>query len=476
VIARDRLNDSEQAIELFSQIFEDEPSDKEAAEALRELYAKSERWQDLAQLLERLLDFADAPSDRSKLHLELAQLNVDHFDATDTAIELYRIVLREEPGQAEAVVKLSELYESAHRDEDLAELLSTQIAAARERSDVDGELRFQVRLGEVYDSRLDDKAKAIETYKSVLERDANHRGALEALARLYQAQNDHAAAAKTLEQLLGMASGDQAIGLSIELADEFEKLKDVESAARALERGLEAQPGHAELRKRLRGYYEAAKSWEKLAELVAGDANYVPTPDAKVALLRQAAEIHGKKRNDTAMAAELLEKASALKPDDRSLMLELCDAYSASGRGKAAAQVLEKIVDSYGGKRVKELGEIHRRLATAYLADGETQRALEELDKAFRIEPGNVTVLKMLGEVAIQAGDAKKAQQMFRALLLQKLDERSPITKAEVFLRLGEVHELLGEKDKAIQMVERAVQTDDKLEAAKIKLLQLKKA
>ena len=207
---------------------------------------------------------------------------------------------------------------------------------------------------------------------------------------------------------------------------------------------------------------------------MAGDADFAATPEEKMRLYRQAAEIQSVKRQDSGAAAALLEKASALKPDDREILLQLCDAYSASGRGKAAAQALEKIVESYGGKRVKELGEIHRRLATAYLADGDTQRALEELDKAFRIEPGNVLVLKMLGEVAIQAGDLKKAQQMFRALLLQKLDDKSPITKPEVFMRLGEVHEKIGEKDKAIQMYERAVQSDDKLEAAKERLAALK--
>lgn len=214
--------------------------------------------------------------------------------------------------------------------------------------------------------------------------------------------------------------------------------------------------------------------WEKLADLLAADAEHADAVDDKVRLLRQAADIHGKKRSDPARASELLDRASNLKPDDRELLLELCDAYSASGRGKAAAEVLEKIVESYGGKRSKELGEIHRRLADAHLAEGQTERALEELDKAFRIEPGNVNVLTKLGDVALAAGDMKKAQQMFRALLLQKLDPTSPITKAQVFLRLGEVHEKLGEKSKAIQMVERAVQSDDTLEEAKRKLAELK--
>ena len=100
--------------------------------------------------------------------------------------------------------------------------------------------------------------------------------------------------------------------------------------------------------------------------------------------------------------------------------------------------------------------------------------ALEELDRAFRIEPGNVQVLRKLGMVALEAEDLKKAQQMFRALLLQKLDDSSPITKAEVFMYLGDVHDKMGEKSKAIQMLERAVQSDDKLERAAQRLAELK--
>ncbi|MCA9640066.1 MAG: tetratricopeptide repeat protein, partial [Myxococcales bacterium] len=61
-----------------------------------------------------------------------------------------------------------------------------------------------------------------------------------------------------------------------------------------------------------------------------------------------------------------------------------------------------------------------------------------------------------------------------RALLLQKLDDSSPITKAEVFLNLGKVHNGLGEKPKAVQMLERAIQADGDLEEAKTLLAELK--
>ena len=75
-------------------------------------------------------------------------------------------------------------------------------------------------------------------------------------------------------------------------------------------------------------------------------------------------------------------------------------------------------------------------------------------------------MLKQLGEVAIQTGDMKKAQQMFRALLLQRLDDKSPITKAMVFCRLGQIHQQLGETPKAKQFFERALQQDKELTEA----------
>lgn len=472
-IARDRLQQPGRAIALYEALFEDDPADAQASAALRVLYQEQHRVDEMVRLLERLVDLADAPAERNSLRMELAQLNAKEYRAYDTAIDLLRAVLDDEPGHPEAVVALSQLLEATDRDEELADLLSEQINGARERGSIEAELKFQVRLGEVYETRLNDRARAIETYRRVLDRDPDHRGALEALARLYQAGQNHAEAAEILDHLLGISTGDEAVRLSGTLADVQAKLGNTEQAAAALERGLHADPRHSALRARLRSMYSTQGAWDKLANIIAQDAEFAKEEHDKVRLFREAADIHSGRRGDPAQAAELLERASEIKPDDRGLLLQLCDCYSACGRGKAAAEVLERVVESYGGKRSKELGEIHRRLADAYLAEGDQERALGELDKAFRIEPGNANVLKDLGIVALQVGDLKKAQQMFRALLLQRLDEKAPITKAEVFLHLGDVHLKLDEKAKAKQMFERALQQDANLAAARERLEEL---
>ena len=175
-IARDRLAQPARASELYEHLFEDDPNDAESARALRELYEERQSFDKLGRLLERLIDLAESPEERTSLRIELARLNDQRFESSATAIELLRAALDEQPGHAEAVVALSELYERTGRDEELARAARRAIDGAREER-LESELRLQVRLGDIYESRLSDRAKAIETYQGVLERDRTARGA-----------------------------------------------------------------------------------------------------------------------------------------------------------------------------------------------------------------------------------------------------------------------------------------------------------
>jgi tetratricopeptide (TPR) repeat protein len=143
-------------------------------------------------------------------------------------------------------------------------------------------------------------------------------------------------------------------------------------------------------------------------------------------------------------------------------------------------------VESYGGRRSKELAAIHHRLAKAYLAEGEKDKSLEQLDIAFKIDPGAIGVLRDLGILSLElstVGDDQKikdahidrAQKTFRALLLQKLDDHSPISKGEVFYYLADISHRQGDDKKALQMLERSLDANKEYAPAKELLAQLKK-
>lgn len=488
-VAREKLGDDARAIDLYSQIFEDEPGDTRASFALRELYAKGGLHKDLLQLLSRLIDLAESSADRIAIRLESAAICLEKLDAVTEATEHLRAVLDEDAGNEKATLLLSQLLEKTGRDQELAELLTSQIDLAAEQKDVSKELTFRVRLGEVYETRLNDVAKAIETYQAVTERDASHKGALLSLARLFEQKGEKEKAAEVLEKYLGAVSGEDAVKTALRLSDLHGALKREDDVRRVLELGLKASDGAtpltADIRKRLLGLYEKQQAWTELADLINGDAELATDVAEKVRLFRKAAEIHQTKRSDPAAAAVLLVKASELQPTDRELLLALCDAYSASGRGRQAAEALQKIVESYGGRRSKELAPILHRLARAYLAEGEKEKALEQLDVAFKVDPGSIAVLRDLGVLSLDlsaTGDEKskdinidRAQKTFKALLLQKLDDSSPITKGEVFYYLAEISHRQGDDKKAIQMVERALDSNKELAPAKELLAKLKK-
>lgn len=482
-VAREKLGDHAAAIELYEAIFDDEPSDERAATALRELYAATGKHKELLKLLERLTDLAETPAARSGLRLESAEICLSKLDAVSEATEHLRAVLDEEPENEKATSLLAQLLEKTGRDQELSDLFVRQIDLAKERGNVAAELSYSVRLGEVYEKRLNDVGRAIETYRAVLEREPRHKEALLSLARLYEQKGDKAAAAERLETVLADASGEDAVQTALRLSDLHRALGDEAAVRRVLERGLAADQGAAEIRKRLLALYEKQQAWAELADLITGDADAAKENAQKVTLYRKAAQIHSEKRSEPGRAAELLEKASELSPGDRELLLALCDAYSASGRGQKAAEALQKIIESYGGRRSKELAAIHHRLAKAYLADSQQEKALAELDTAFKIDPGSIGILRDLGVLSLEMSSDEKAkdahldraQKTFRALLLQKLDDSAPITKGEVFYYLADISHRQGDDKKAIQMLERALDSQKDLAVAKELMAKLKK-
>ena len=480
------LNDSKAAIKLFEEILEQAPGDSVAASKLRELYEKNGQDRELAKLLLHLIDNAGTAEQRAALRLDLARLQDVKFSSPKDAADTLRAILDEEPGQIDAVSALSVLFEKSGQDEELADLLRAQIDLARDRGETASELALEVRLGEVFEKRLKDATRALEAYEGVLEKDPANKGALEAVARLGEARFDWPRVATALAKLAELATDASGVPVALRLGFARAHLEDGEGVEQAIKRALELDPKNLDVRTQLRGLYEKSKKWNELAELLVGDADLIAANESadagapsspvgeQVKLLRRAADIHIGERKTPVDAVPLLERASGLSPNDKELLLQLCDAYSAAGRERDATKVLERVIASFGNKRSKELSLYHHRLGRALASLGDKDVALVQFDMAFKIDPGSVSVLKDLGVLALETNDLDRAQKTFRALLLQRLDPNTGITKGEVFYYLGEISAKQGDKAKAVQMLERAIENEPSLDRARTKLQELK--
>jgi tetratricopeptide (TPR) repeat protein len=504
-----KLGDDKRAVTLYEEILDADPEDGRAAAALRSLYGKAGRDKELAKLLTRLVDVATSPDARTELRLDLAKLQADRFRAPVDAIETLRAILEDDATQPAAVLALSQLYEQTGRDADLADLVKTQLDAARAAGNVLAEIALLVRLGEMSEGRLGDLLAAQGAYEQVLERDPEHPTALEALARIAEQRSDWERAGSALARLLSSSTDARGVPIAIRLAAVREKQGDTTRAEDALQRGLALDPANIELRATLRARWERSGRWAELADLLVGDADLIaaanpgvrvapsepgaatasparggslppPAPAVppaiaqQVKLLRAAADIQMAKQNVPERAVAVLERAAQLVPQDRELLLALCDAYGAAGRGREAAHVLERVIASFGNRRTKELAVYHHRLGRALSQLGDRELAFAQFDMAFKIDPGSVVVLRDLGVLAFETNDLERAQKTFRALLLQRLEPGAGITKSEVFYYLGEISAKLGDRPKAVQMFERSIENDPSMARARTRLAELK--
>ncbi|MSP25742.1 MAG: tetratricopeptide repeat protein, partial [Myxococcales bacterium] len=488
-IAAEKLDDPARAADLYEQLFETDPSDEQAVTLLRRTYVELGRYADILRLTERLLAVATDADVRARLSLESAEICLEKLDAPTEAIAHLNAAITDVPGHVRAGALLKGLLDTEGRHEELGEFLAQQIDTARESGNSKVELELRLELAALYDTRIGDESRALDAYLAVLDLVEDHPGGLAAVARLYENSERLLDAAETYEKLLGGATGAERVPLVMKICAIHASLgTDVsdDTSCRVLESLLGGADGISEAARRqaedrMELLLKKRGAFAELARLVARRASEADDDDDRVRLWCKAAEIHAGECDDHAAAADLYERAASLQPQNRELLLVLCDAYTAAGRADAAVDALKKVVESYGGRRTKELADIHMRIASAQLARGDDAAALVELEAARKMDAGSVLVLVELGKLSLTLADraadttqkdvhVRRAAGVFKSLLLQRLDDGGPIGKADVFYYLAEVNRRDGESEKAIHNLERAVASDNAHEQA-LKLL-----
>ncbi len=471
----EQLGDKEGAIRFELANLDDEPGDLASMDALEVLYGETERYPELVGLLARRLDVVDSVDARTAVRVRLALVAEQQLGDRQRAISELSEIIAEEPAHVEANRALERLLEQEQRWPQLVDQLERRVDLAHDRGDHAGELALLLRLGGLVEDRLADRPRAQLFYERASERDPRSVDAARSLARLYLVGGEAERAAQQLESLLGLLSGAEKVEAAYALAEICEReLHSNERAEAALRTALDVGERVQESRERLLQLYERSGAHEQLAKLLAEEADRAPDDATKVARLRKGAELYRDKLNDPTNATALLERAAQLAPDDRAVLIPLSELYLASGREVEAIPTLQKVVASFGGRRSKELAVYHRLLARAYRHGGNVDKALLELEAAYKVDLTNVAVLADLGMLAYEQGDLERAQKTFRGLLLQKLDRDAPITKADVYFFLGEISRQQGDKAKAISMLERALAEQSGHQRARALLTQLK--
>ncbi|MBN2574752.1 MAG: tetratricopeptide repeat protein [Deltaproteobacteria bacterium] len=464
------LGDVDGAVNAIKEALDADSDNPEALEALVEL---EERRGDFAALEEALLRQASALTGAAQLAVlaKLAGNAAEHLNDGDRALVYLQQILAADPQNAAAFAETERLLTSLERWHELIEMLERRADAEAERGNREEELACRVKVAAIWGEKLGAEDSALEALGAVLARDPQHFPSLLAVARIHESQERWPEASEALAKASDAAATVQ------EKADVF-----CRRAAVAAATGGSPEDVAALYRLALANdpvWLPAVVALEALARKTGDHAQLVVQLLARLALekdpakrksiLSEVASLYLGPLGKPGEAVAPLEQLVKLCPGDLAVQENLGRALIASGRVDEGEVVLGQLVEQMGkARRQKDVARVQGMLGGFAEERGDLAAAKQWYVAAYQIDPTQARVLGALARLSLRQSDAESARRYLRTLLLQSFDEKAAgITKAEVYLALGNLHREAGENAKARNMFERGLETDPRNEALK---------
>jgi tetratricopeptide (TPR) repeat protein len=485
-LAAERLGDPARAVAQLEQILardgKHEPTLRRRVELLRTLTeTDAGRRTVLVQALGALAERVERPEDQAALWTEQATLlEAEAGGKADAARARERVldVLGLEHASAQ---QAAEALERWYRREEQTPALIALLRRVGQDKHADDALRTAA-WAKLYELR---KTGAHANEDAAVE-------ALEALTAL--APTDHAWRDALLERYLARGEADKAGPLiRQQVSDEGidpkrkaallwrggklrEQLGKAEGAVEALEEAVALDPGLHDAWLALRDLYRQREQPLKAidAQVSAGRAH--PSRTEKVSLLFDAAKTFLDVLGQPDKGLQLLEELVQVDPDHREATGMLVQRLVADGDLVRAWPVAQTWVAQVRAQARDDKAQNVRALSIAgrcAVAAEEPERAREYLEKVRQLDATNLDVLRLLGEMDMEAERWEDALKSYQSVVLGAGDKLPPPELSQVYLQMAQARLGMKERMKAIQLVERALDIHPEQRAAVEKLVEL---
>jgi tetratricopeptide (TPR) repeat protein len=398
---------------------------------------------------------------------KLARNAAERLNDAERALVYYQQILTADPRNPEASRESERLLSMLERWHELIELLERRADAEAGAGDKQAELGYRVKIAGIWGEKLGAEDSALDALCVVLERDPAHFSSLVAVARICVRQE----ANQALENAAAVAATAE------DVADVLCRRAEVRAATggtpaevAALYQG--ALSNHPRCLPAIAALEEIARKsgdHAALATQLLARANVEKDEGKQKAILAEVATLYLGPLAMPEQAVAPLERLAKLSPADLSVQENLGRALVACGRVDEGEFALGQLIEHMGkARRQKDVARLQCQLGGYAEARGDLAAAKQRYAAAYQIDPTQAGVLGALARLSMRQHDAESARRYLRTLLLQSFDEKvAGITKAEVYLALGNLHREAGENAKARNMFERGLETDPKNEVLK---------
>ncbi|MBV1857401.1 MAG: hypothetical protein KUG77_03240, partial [Nannocystaceae bacterium] len=455
------------------QLREDHP---EALARLDEALTSLGHHEELASVLEKRAGVAEDDRDRLELLRRLASLYEEVLVRPEAAEKAWRGLLDIEPGDKEALSRLSRVYEASGSTRELMDVLERQVENSldeQERRD----LRMQ--LASLHRETVKDRSAEIDVLRSLLMDAPSDDDAMAALARALEAEGRHAEAADIVAERATLTPNDERrASLMLDVARIYAgPLDDAPGALERYEQVLAIMPNQDGALSDLVTLAKHPDSFETAGTLVLEPLEQ----GGRLAELAEVLEARAELSQDPAEQVEALQKLSRLRVER---LDDLPGALAASNALLDVVDGEDGLADALnqGGRLAVQLGqggehldllaarvdnEDHpsdARVATAMYAANLAEEVLGDPERALGllsplVSSGLATLdvclrVERLGRAAFNP-KAVSAALVEGARLAPEASQQS-----ELFVRLGDARRESGERQTALDAYRESFDID----------------
>ena len=362
----------ERAIDAWKNVQRLDPQHREAARVLKELYAKSEKWNALCEVLKAQIDATPDESQEQKIELlrELSLVYRDKLRLDGMLINVYNTILRLSPHDRATLSALADKYRELGRWNDLINVL---VADADASSDSAHRIETYLKVAKLWVEHFSNYNQASAPLEKVLELDPKNRAALSMLREIYEKKRAWKQLFEVLKKERDIATDpEQRAGLTMQLASlAAERLHRYDDAvalwrevAESTSAGsipapeeLSTAPYAATSASSSAGYAaleaieklaEREKDWKTLAGVLDQQVARQKHKDDKIRVLLKLGGVFADRLADPAGASEVYRRVLELDPKQGRALRSLRDSLVAAGDWAALETLYERAADFEG--------------------------------------------------------------------------------------------------------------------------------
>ena len=333
------LRDPDGASAVLEQIVERSPQDPIATLQLARVYTQRKDWDGL----ERLTSAEAQQQLSAEAAQDLQHMVADAFwnaERLEQAVEVYDRILEQDPTDSLGIQRKQEYLTRTERYEALLDLLLAKAEAA------EGEERAELlaRCAALSEEQLDNLDQAAKLWEQRIAIDEEHLPSYEALARLYEVQNDLEGVARATEGQLDLIKDlNQRVDLYRKLGEHYaQRMGDDDKAEACWKAILQLAPNDFPAREELIKLHRRRGDFESLNSALARQIWITDDEERALKLARMAAENLDQNFDDAERSVEGWRRVLDFAPRDVEGLQALGRHYETLERRRDLIAVLEQ--------------------------------------------------------------------------------------------------------------------------------------